>query len=176
VGAEVVGIRQSLLQKVFGGFAVPRLGKIEVYDLPWLSTARNRYSQRPAIRTKVSSMSRWKTSVSRSRAAVGRPLVRTAQPTPDGRVVHRQARSANSSSKFRRLRKPAVPPHAGHNKGWFKLAFPEQRRPTRFHAVTLPDPLVQQFRRSGWTRSGKVTKECLELARSFSTGTFSQRR
>ena len=44
------------------------------------------------------------------------------------------------------LGKPAIPPNASHNDGWLELALTEQGRPTRSHAVTLPDPQMQHFR------------------------------
>src|SRR3954453_3142528 len=52
----VVGVGQRLLQEQLGGHSVPRLGEVKSTVCPCPSTARNRYIQLPAIRTKVSSM------------------------------------------------------------------------------------------------------------------------
>jgi len=42
-------------------------------------------------------------------------------------------------------RETKVPANTGHDRVGLKLAFPEGPRPTSRHAVTLPNPQMQQF-------------------------------
>src|SRR5215471_17302564 len=68
-------------------------------------------------------------------------------PPPNGRVIdgqpvlrHELFQIAQTQAKAR------IPAHAGDDHLRFELAFPKQRRPTRLHGVTLPNPQVQHFR------------------------------
>jgi hypothetical protein len=59
-------------------------------------------------------------------------------PTPDGRVIHRQPAFGHQSFQISEAQgKPAIPPHASHNDDGLKLALPEQRWPTGSHRFNL---------------------------------------
>jgi hypothetical protein len=82
---------------------------------PWLSTARNRYSQRPAIRTKVSptcQVADFCSTFPRSRRCTSGLLL---SPPPDGRVIRRQAAFRQQLFQIPKAQaKPAVQSYADH--------------------------------------------------------------
>jgi len=90
---------------------------------------------------------RWRTSASLRRSSAGTP--------PDHRLAPISRWLCDppldpaptiSSSRYPQTEgKPEIPSDAGYDHGGFKLAVPEERRPTGLHDATLPDVKLQHF-------------------------------
>src|SRR5215471_13371095 len=75
-------------------------------------------------------------------------------PPPNGRVIDGQSPLRHELFQIAQTQaKAQIPAHAGDDHLRFELAFPKQRRPTRLHGVTLPNPQVQHFPLDGHLRA-----------------------